>query len=146
MFYCRTDRYHTFSYTKFGPFLWQNHLKLCRVEAVRLHKEAFREHVWGWEWVLAERLERGGRCRLLKLLGDSKSKNEMSPSLVCLLGLSCRYKSFLSCLGCSSRHSTKYFFPHRSLFQIICPHRPACWASSRAGSPVSYYMSLVTRV
>jgi hypothetical protein len=28
------------------------------------------------------------------------------------LGLSCRYKRFLFCLGCSSRPSTKYFFPH----------------------------------
>ncbi len=49
---------------------------------------------------------------------------------------SCRYKRFLFCLGFSSRPSTKYSSPHRTLFQFICPHRPASWASSRAGSPV----------
>jgi len=42
--------------------------------------------------------------------GDSKRANEMDPSLVGLLGLSCRYKRFLFCLGCFSRSSTKYFF------------------------------------
>jgi hypothetical protein len=25
------------------------------------------------------------------------------------------------------------FFPHRTLFQFICPYRPASWADSRAG-------------
>jgi len=39
--------------------------------------------------------------------------------------------------GCSSRPSTKYFFPGRTLFIFLCPHRPASWAGSRAGSPVS---------
>jgi hypothetical protein len=29
-------------------------------------------------------------------------------------------------------------FPHRTLFQCLCPHRPASWTGSRAGSPVSY--------
>ncbi len=24
---------------------------------------------------------------------------------------------------------------HRALFQYLCPHRPASWAGSRAGSP-----------
>jgi hypothetical protein len=42
--------------------------------------------------------------------GDSKSTNEKDPSLVGSLGSSCRYNRFLSCLGCSSRLSTKYFF------------------------------------
>ncbi len=31
------------------------------------------------------------------------------------LGLSCRFKRFLFCLGCSCRLSKKYLFPHRSL-------------------------------
>jgi hypothetical protein len=44
-----------------------------------------------------------------ELNGDSKSTNERGPSLVSSLGLSCRYKRFLFCLGCSSRPSTKYF-------------------------------------
>jgi hypothetical protein len=46
------------------------------------------------------------------------------------------YKRFLSCLVCSSRPSTKYYFPHHTLFHFICPHRPAGWAGSRAESPV----------
>ncbi len=45
-----------------------------------------------------------------------------------MLGLSCQYKRFLFCLGCSSRPSTKYFFPHRTLFYFLWPHRPASWA------------------
>ncbi len=69
--------------------------------------------------------------------GDSKSKNESGPFFVGSLGSSCRYKRFLSCLGCSSQLSTKYFFPHRTLFQFMCPHRQALWAGSRAGPPVS---------
>jgi hypothetical protein len=36
--------------------------------------------------------------------------------------------------------STKYFFPHRTLFQFFCPRRPASWAGSRAESPVSQYL------
>jgi hypothetical protein len=54
--------------------------------------------------------------------GDSKSTNERCLSLVGSLGLSCRYKRFLSCLGCSnSRPRTKYFFPHRTLLQSFVP-------------------------
>ncbi len=71
---------------------------------------------------------------------DSKSTNERGPALVASLVLSCRYKRFSFCLGCSRRPSTKYFFPHRTSFQFLCPHRPASWAGSRAGSPVSQYM------
>jgi hypothetical protein len=40
------------------------------------------------------------------------------------------------CLGCSSQPSTN-IFPHCTLFQFLCPHRPTSWAGSRAGSPVS---------
>ncbi len=58
------------------------------------------------------------------------------------MGSSCWYKKFLSCLGCSSRPSTEYFFPHRTIVHFICPHRPASWASSRAVSPVSYIISI----
>ncbi len=46
-------------------------------------------------------------------------------------------QQILSCLGCSSQPSTKYFFPHRTLFPFISPHRPGTWAGSRAGSPLS---------
>ncbi len=31
---------------------------------------------------------------------------------------------------------------YRTLFHFICPHRPEGWAVSRAGSLVSYYVSL----
>ncbi len=49
-----------------------------------------------------------------------------------------RWAWFLFCLGCSNMPSTKYFFPHRTLgFQFLCPHLPASWAGSRAGSPFS---------
>ncbi len=30
---------------------------------------------------------------------------------------------FLSCLGCSSQPSTKYYLPHRTLFHFISPYR-----------------------
>jgi hypothetical protein len=39
--------------------------------------------------------------------------------------------------GGSSRPSTKYFFPYRTQFQIIGPHRQASWANRRVGPPVS---------
>jgi hypothetical protein len=77
---------------------------------------------------------------------DSKSTNERGPSLVGSLGLSCRYKRFLFCLGCSSRPITKLFFPNPKLFQCLCPICTASWAGSRAGSPFSEYLSLVNLV
>jgi hypothetical protein len=66
--------------------------------------------------------------------GDLKSAYERGSSLVGSLGLLCRYKRFLFCLGCSSRPYTKYFFPHRTLFQYLCPQCPASWADSCAGT------------
>jgi hypothetical protein len=73
----------------------------------------------------------------IKVNGDSKRTNERGPFNFGWLGLSCRYKRFLLCLGCSSRPGSKYFSPHRTLVQFFCLHRPASWAGSRAGSPVS---------
>ncbi len=35
----------------------------------------------------------------------------------------------------TSRPSTKYVFHYRTLFHLICSHRPASWC--HAGSPVS---------
>jgi len=70
--------------------------------------------------------------------GASKSTNERGPSLAGSLGLLCRYKRFVFCLGCSSRPSTKYFFfPNYALFNSFVPIAPASWACRRAGSPVS---------
>ncbi len=67
----------------------------------------------------------------------SKSTNKRGSSLVGSLGFSCRYKRFLSCLGCYVGPVKKCLFPHRTLFQFICSHRPASWAGSRAGLPLS---------
>jgi hypothetical protein len=49
--------------------------------------------------------------------GDSKSTNERGPSLVSSLGLSCRYKGFLSRIGSSNQPSTQYFNPFVSIAQ-----------------------------
>jgi hypothetical protein len=91
--------------------------------------------------MIPERLERG--CPPLTVEteanGDSESTYERGPSLVSSFGSSCRYKRFLSYLGCSCRLSAKYFFPHCTLFHFVCPHRPASWAGSCARSTVSYY-------
>jgi hypothetical protein len=61
---------------------------------------------------------------------DSKRSNKRGPFLVGSLGLPCRYKRFLFCLGCSWSAQYKYFFPHRTLFQFLCPHCPASWPGS----------------
>ncbi len=37
----------------------------------------------------------------------------------------------------------KTFFPHRTLFQFMCLHRPVTCAGSRAGPPVSECVSTV---
>jgi hypothetical protein len=58
---------------------------------------------------------------------------EILPWLVCW-ACRCKYKRFLSCLGCFRRPSTKYFFPHRTIL-----------AGSRAASPVSLYVSLCAK-
>ncbi len=50
-------------------------------------------------------------------------------------------RDFLSCLGCFSWPST-IFFHHCTLFHFVCPHRPASWAGSRAGSPDYFHHNL----
>ncbi len=45
---------------------------------------------------------------------------------------------------CSSQLSIKYYFPRSIFFHFISPHRPATWAGSRAGSPVSGSLSATT--
>ncbi len=62
--------------------------------------------------------------------GDSKRTNDRVLSLVGLLDSSCRYNRFLSCLGCPSHPSTKYYFPHRTLFHFSNLGRQACWVAS----------------
>jgi hypothetical protein len=58
---------------------------------------------------------------------DSKRTIDRGPSLVSSLDLSCRYRRFLFCLGCSSQPSTKYYFSHRTLFHFISLRSPATW-------------------
>ncbi len=61
-------------------------------------------------------------------------------SLLGLLGSSCRYNSFLSCLSYSIVNPVQNIsFPRCTLFHCISPHHPATWAGSRAGSPVFVY-------
>jgi hypothetical protein len=92
-----------------------------------------------------ERLEIGGPRFTVETAvnGDSKSTMKGVLSLLfrwaCLVGT----RDFCFCLGCSSQPSTKYFFPHRTLFPFLCASCPASWAGSRAGSPISYYVSLI---
>ncbi len=75
--------------------------------------------------------------------GGSKSTNERGPSQIGSLGLSCRYKRFLFCLGCSSQPSTKYIFLSGHYINFLFPTAQASWAGSRAGSSVSQYVSLI---
>ena len=64
-----------------------------------LHRQAwdenasFRETREGWSLLTIE----------TEVNGDSMSTNDRGPSLVGALGLSCRYKRFLFCLGCSRK-------------------------------------------
>ncbi len=41
---------------------------------------------------------------------------------------------------------TKYYFPHRTLFHFIRPHRPATWVGSRAGSPACLVLGPCVRL
>ncbi len=72
--------------------------KKSNVHAVYDYDEG-RETKEGWPLLTLE----------TKVNGSSKRTNERGPSLVRSLGLSCRHKRFLFCLGCSSRPSRKYF-------------------------------------
>ncbi len=68
--------------------------------------------------------------------GDSKStKKKVLPwtvRWVCCAGT----RDFCPALACSGQPSTNNFFPRCTLFQFMCPHRQATWASSRTGPPV----------
>ncbi len=70
--------------------------------------------------------------------GDLKSTNERGPSLVGSLGLCCRYKRFLSCLGCSIRPRTKYFFLTIHYFNSFVP------IAQQAGQSVSHSYTICT--
>jgi hypothetical protein len=72
--------------------------------------------------------------------GDFWSTYERGPSLVVRWARRAVYNIFLSCLGCSSPPSTKYYFPHPTPFTVLVPI--ALWAGGRAGSPVSVSLIL----
>jgi hypothetical protein len=59
------------------------------------------------------------------------------------VGSSCADIRDLILPACSGQPSTNYSFPHRTLFQLMCPHRPSTGAGSRAGPPVSECVFLI---
>jgi hypothetical protein len=71
--------------------------------------------------------------------GDLKRTNERGPFLVGSSGCRAGTRDFCSALAALDG-PVKYFFPRRTLFQFLCPHCPASWAGSRAGSPVSIFI------
>jgi hypothetical protein len=75
---------------------------------------------------------------------DSQRKNERGFFLVNSLGLSnilpVKKIFVLPWLLKSAQHEIHF---SSSIFQFLGPHRPANWADRRAGSPVSYCVSLV---
>ncbi len=89
-------------------FHYPRTLQEKRVNIVPCLPGASRETGEGWPLLTVE----------TEVNGDSKSTNERGPFLVGSFGFSCWYKRFLFCLGCSSLPSTKYFFPHHTLFQL----------------------------
>ncbi len=98
---------------------------LCTLRSTRGSKGNPRETREGWPLLTVE----------TEVNGDSKSTNGWFVGLVVLV-----QKTFIL-PGCPGQPITKYFFPHRALFQFMCPHRPETWAGSRAGPPVSECVS-----
>jgi hypothetical protein len=65
---------------------------------------------------------------------DSKSTNVRCPSF---LGWFIELFFFWPAMAALVDPVKIIFFPYRTFFQFICPHRPASWPGSRVGSPVS---------
>ncbi len=78
-----------------------------------------------------ERPERGGPCWLLKLRKMGSLGAHMKVVLPWLVRCARRYNGILSCLSCTSKPSTKYYFSHQTLFHFISPHHSAIWALDR---------------
>ncbi len=91
-----------------------------------------------------QRLERGGTCWLLKLRWMGTQRVQIKGVLLWLIRRACRAytRDFYSALA-ALVGPVQNSFPHRTLFQCLCPHCQASWASSRAGLPISKYVSLV---
>jgi hypothetical protein len=72
--------------------------------------------------------------------GDSKSIHilyEQDPSFGWFTGLVVLVQEIFSPALAALVGPVQFFFSRQTLFQFICLHLPASWASSRAGSPVS---------
>ncbi len=98
-----------------------------------------------WAYLRSGRQERGGPCWIVEtgVNGNSKSTNDRGPSL--FTGLVVPVQEIFVPPLVASWPNTKYFCPHRTLFQCFGPHHSggqASWADSHAGSPFSYYVSL----
>jgi hypothetical protein len=92
-----------------------------------------------------EILESGDPCWLLKLRWTGTQRLQMKGVLSWLLCWAFRDGTigFCSALAALVGSVQKNFFSHRTLFQILCPHRPTIWAGILAGSPICKYVSLV---
>jgi hypothetical protein len=72
--------------------------------------------------------------------GDSRSTTyERGPLLVGFWACRVSTRELCSTLTALVGPVQNIFFPRRTLFQFLCTHRPASWAGSRAGSPVSVH-------
>ncbi len=77
--------------------------------------------------------------------GDPKRTNERGPFLAGALGLPCcSIRDFCSALASLVGPLQNIFsLPYNISIPLSPSHRPASWAGSRDGSPVSYCVSLV---
>jgi hypothetical protein len=64
-------------------------------------------------------------------------RGQMKGVLPWLVHLACRTstRDFCSALVAIVGPVQNIFYPRRTLFQLVCPHRPASWAGSRSGLP-----------
>ncbi len=88
----------------------------------------------------------GGLCSLplvkTEVNGDSGNTYDRGPSSCWFVGLVVPVQEIFVLAQLLQSAWFKIFIPHRRLFQFICPHCLASWTGSRAGSPVSQYVSL----
>ncbi len=85
-------------------------------------------------------------CRLLKLRWMGTQSVQMKgvlPWLVCWARRAGTW-DFFSPLEALVSPVQNSFFPHRTLFQFMCPHRPTTWVGSRAGPPICECVSPLT--
>jgi hypothetical protein len=95
----------------------------------------------GWP----ERLERGDPCWLLKQRWMGTQRVQMKVVHPCWFAVfRAGTRDFCSALAASVGPVQNILFLTRTLFQFLCLHRPARWAGSRAGSPVSVSYVLST--